>query len=582
MIDHKGIGLYDHNQEAYDKLCILLRKHRKACIIHPTGTGKSFIAFKYIEEHPNDKVLWLAPSKQIFAVQISNLMQAAGVKATVRIREKIQFWTYAGIIKVKPNIFSDFDVIVLDEFHRCGADTWSKSLKKIIRRNSKAKLIGLSATHIRYLDDQRNMAEEIFNSNIASHMTLAKAFNCGILRPPKYVIVWSGSDEEAIERIKKSTGGQINPTKKQYIKRNLKNLRHNISRSYGLNAIIKIYVKRGSRFIIFCRNNKHIDEIIPLIPEWFEGVDKEPVVYRLTYSNDTVSVIRLFQNDISKHVKLLICIDKLNEGLHIPGIEGIIMLRATESPTIYLQQIGRALCTSNKGTPIVIDVVNNYRATLHTIDLCYRRRTRRKSIEEVNAVHEVSDDIDFYYMFDVEDTAKDGRELLLRLGDLLQSSWETYFILAKKYYEENGNLRVSRNYVTSDGLSLGRWLMNQRQIKYGLLKGELPAEKEKMLESIGIDWDAGIIPKMLKSDVYKTFDDAYQYLKWYKSVHGDLYVPYCYIVGNINLGEWVRLARKRYKGKNLKIKAVAEQRKLLNAIGFIWDPDLYEWNKYYK
>ncbi|MBR5361249.1 MAG: DEAD/DEAH box helicase family protein, partial [Lachnospiraceae bacterium] len=176
------IELYAHNREAYDKLCILLRKHKKACIIHPTGTGKSFIAFKYIEDNPDKKVLWLSPSQHIFASQISNLIRSAGAQTTVKIRERIIFSTYTGISNGSVKRFRNIGVIILDEFHRCGARIWNESLKKVLKYRKRAVLIGLSATHIRYLDSQRDMAEEIFGGNVASYLTLSKAFDRGILR----------------------------------------------------------------------------------------------------------------------------------------------------------------------------------------------------------------------------------------------------------------------------------------------------------------------------------------------------------------------------------------------------------------
>lgn len=58
------------------------------------------------------------------------------------------------------------DYIILDEFHRCGAAEWGKSVRKLLEAYPKAKRLGLSATNIRYLDNQRNMAEELFEGNI--------------------------------------------------------------------------------------------------------------------------------------------------------------------------------------------------------------------------------------------------------------------------------------------------------------------------------------------------------------------------------------------------------------------------------
>ncbi len=61
-----AISLFPHNESAYRAVLTLLAETGKACVIHPTGTGKSFIAFKYREDHPEESVLWISPLEYIF------------------------------------------------------------------------------------------------------------------------------------------------------------------------------------------------------------------------------------------------------------------------------------------------------------------------------------------------------------------------------------------------------------------------------------------------------------------------------------------------------------------------------------
>ena len=56
-----SIHLFKHNQEAYNSVTAMLEREKMAAVIHPTGTGKSLIAFKLAEEHPSEKFLWLSP-----------------------------------------------------------------------------------------------------------------------------------------------------------------------------------------------------------------------------------------------------------------------------------------------------------------------------------------------------------------------------------------------------------------------------------------------------------------------------------------------------------------------------------------
>ena len=62
--------------------------------------------------------------------------------------------------------------IILDEFHRCGAKAWGQGAANLLKVYPQAMVLGLSATAIRYLDNQRDMSDELFDGNIASEMTL--------------------------------------------------------------------------------------------------------------------------------------------------------------------------------------------------------------------------------------------------------------------------------------------------------------------------------------------------------------------------------------------------------------------------
>lgn len=64
-----ALRLFEHNERAYQAAIEMMEQYGKAAIIHPTGTGKSYIAFKLIEEHPNAVIFCLSPSEHIFKMQ---------------------------------------------------------------------------------------------------------------------------------------------------------------------------------------------------------------------------------------------------------------------------------------------------------------------------------------------------------------------------------------------------------------------------------------------------------------------------------------------------------------------------------
>ena len=93
---------------------------------------------------------------------------------------------------------------------------------------------------------------------------------------------------------------------------------------------------------------------------WFSKVDTQPHIY-VAYSNDpeTSKAFLSFKVDCSEHLKLLYCIDMLNEGVHVENVSGVILLHPTVSPIVYKQQIGRALAAGQKANAVIFDVVLN-------------------------------------------------------------------------------------------------------------------------------------------------------------------------------------------------------------------------------
>lgn len=181
-----AIALFEHNRIAYEAAVSLLNETGKAAIVHPTGTGKSFIAFKLCEDNPESRICWLSPSAYIYETQLENLKSAADGWQP----ENVTFLTYAKLMGMTDEEIAELqpDYIVLDEFHRCGAEMWGQGVQKLLSTYAATPVLGLSATAIRYLDNQRDMADELFDGNVASEITLGEAIVRGILAAPKYVL----------------------------------------------------------------------------------------------------------------------------------------------------------------------------------------------------------------------------------------------------------------------------------------------------------------------------------------------------------------------------------------------------------
>ena len=169
----KNLKLLPHNQQAVDKTLAHFKSGKqKAAIIHPTGTGKSY-CISAIAEHFN-KVAIIAPNNYVLK-QIKDVFGQTQTK----------YYTYSKITKITP---TGFDLIVIDELHRMGAKTWEVGINKLLQANPEAKVLGTTATPIRYLDNERDMAEDYFKGDVISQIELVDAMAMGILPVPHYVV----------------------------------------------------------------------------------------------------------------------------------------------------------------------------------------------------------------------------------------------------------------------------------------------------------------------------------------------------------------------------------------------------------
>ena len=560
------ISLYPHNAEAYASALAMLAETGKAAIVHPTGTGKSFIGFKLCEEHPDKTVLWLSPSEYIFKTQLENLKAAGGDEP-----QNIRFYTYAKLMNMSEEEMGEIEpsFVVFDEYHRAGASQWQLGVQRLLNLYPDVPILGLTATAIRYLDNQRDMSDELFDGNVASEMTLGEAIVRGILNPPKYVLsVYSYQKD--LEKYERRVRAARNKAVRDAAEKYLEALRRALEKADGLDVIFdKHMTDRTGKYIVFCANYEHLCEMTEKAPEWFAKVDTAPHIYT-AYSDDpeTSKAFDDFKKDNSDHLKLLFCIDMLNEGIHVDGVSGVILLRPTVSPIIYKQQIGRALSASKKKDAVIFDVVMNIE-NLYSIGAIEEEM-------EIAAVYYRSlgeDEAIVNERFQIIDELRECQALFEKLEDTLFASWDVMYSCAARYYREYGNLEVPARYRTEEGYALGRWIFNQKGIRKGQMEGTLTEEQIAKLDAIGMVW--GYYNDL---NWEKNFAAAEAYYK----ENGNLDVPARYRTKDgIALGMWL-CSLRTWERAGVHPKYLTEERKAkLETVGMIWDKLDFYWERNY-
>lgn len=562
-----SLKLFSHNQSAFESAMEMLLDCGKAAVVHPTGTGKSYIGFKMCERFPDKTICWLSPSEYIYKTQLENLKEDSDGWQP----ENVKFFTYAKLMLMNDSELSEIkpDYIILDEFHRCGAEMWGEGVDRLLETYPKVPLLGLTATAIRYLDNQRNMVNELFDGNIASEMTLGEAIVRGILNPPKYVMsvfAYQEDYKKLESRVRRTKSKAIRDKAEQY----LEALRRALEKADGMDVIFDKHITdRTGKYIVFCSNIDHLREMQRNVAAWFNKIDTKPHVYT-AYSLDsaTEQEFTAFKKDESDHLKLLFCIDMLNEGVHVENISGVVLFRPTVSPIIYKQQIGRALSAGKTKNPIIFDIVNNIE-NLYSIGTI--QQEMQVAISYYRSLGE--DSMIVNDRFEVVDEVRDVKELFNSLNDTLSASWDVMLSYAEQYYRQFGSLDVPRRYKTADGYSLGNWIFTQRKVYAGEQYGSLDETKIKKLEAIGMVWD---------STRELNWNRCYAEAKAYFEANGNLQVPVNYVTDGIKLGAWISNLRTYRKNDNHKALLTADRLKQLEAIGMIWDVPDYLWQQNYN
>ena len=553
------LDLYQHNLIAYEQAKDMLERLGRAAVIHPTGTGKSVVAYKFVETMPDKRFCWLSPSAYIMRTQQENIRRLEPNFCD----DNVQYLTYAKLLYMEVTELETLqpDIIVLDEFHRCGAEEWGKVVDAFVGMYPKAKILGLSATSIRYLDNQRDMAEELFGGNIASEITLAESIATGILAAPKYVIAMYSYQKE-LERYRKRVESNRHRANYDVNRKYYEALRRALEKADGLDVVFDRYIKeRSGKYIIFCSSQEHLHEVIDRIHEWFHLVDRNPHIYSVVSADPGSSeAFQRFKQDVSPNLKLLLCIDMLSEGIHVDDVAGVILLRPTVSPIVYKQQIGRALAAGKKDHPIIFDIVNNFdglynvsafQSELRGIVADYRERGEGSRIVEDP--------------FCVIDELLECRVLLQKLDCSLSTTWDVNYSAAMQYAAAYGDLNVPSKYRTETGLQLGAWIARQRTLYQSKGHGTLTEEQISKLEAIGMFW---------QNRYEQQWESMFEEAKEFYREHGHLEVPSNYMTENGRmLGRWVR---RQIEDKD---ELPEDKKSRLESIGIVWSDS---WSKRFE
>ena len=362
--DNIDVTLLPHNEEAYQKLIEGLKDKQFVSINHATGTGKSFIMLKYLLNNRDKRILYLAPNYAILDQLVNEHIEELGLDK--KAFKKLDMMIYSSLLRKNVKEMADnYDIVILDEYHRCGAEQWGEKIDELIGtirdKGMDTKVIGTTATEIRYLDNKKNMNEILFDGNCVSRLSLSEAMIREILPVPVYVNAsYELMNKLTIveNRIKRSN---LSDRVKEAIYSQIYKVQREIEDTMKSEKGIREFVQENGKYIVFSSkiDNFYKDQLT--IESILGHVDNVYMVSSDESRKNNLRYLREFRNAPSNETTVLYSVNLLNEGVHVKDVDAVFMLRATSSPIIYFQQLGRLLSYSKrKDSVVVFDLVNNY------------------------------------------------------------------------------------------------------------------------------------------------------------------------------------------------------------------------------
>lgn len=321
----------------------------KGLLISATGTGKTYLsAFEIREFNPN-RTLFLVHREQIAKQALKSFKNVFGDTKTMGIlsgssKDTSKDFIFSTVQTLsKDDVLNSFDkntfdYIVIDEVHKAGARTY----QKIVNYFTPKFLLGMTATPERSDDFD---IFKMFDYNIAYEIRLTQALEENLLCPFHYF----GISDLEIDGVILDDQSDF-----RYLI-NEKRVNHIIEK-------INLYGYCGDRVkgLIFCSNKNEAYELSNLFNK--RGYNTVALSGDDSQSDREKAIRRLEQDDLYNSLDYIFTVDIFNEGVDIPSVNQVIMLRPTQSAIVFVQQLGRGLRKNNdKEYVIILDFIGNYK-----------------------------------------------------------------------------------------------------------------------------------------------------------------------------------------------------------------------------
>lgn len=544
------------NEAAFQKAVQSLETLNRAAVFHPTGTGKSCIAWKVVEAHPQTTFFWLVAGAQRLALRQAELTRYNGGTLPGNVRfcdcEKLaaatpEQWVRLG--EQKPGC------IVLDCYHELSAVCWAQSVQKLLRMCPQAKVLGLGVPNGAPVCAA---AQELFADCIVSHMTVAEAMAAGTMPVPSAYAALLWPQEEELTTLRARIKNLCMPKGDTSLRVQYEELSWSLRQVENLTVLLpRLLSDTSGHYLVLFESAAYQEKLGTELEQLLRTVDPAVRFYAADHACFADSAaVETFLSDTAPGPKVLLCVNAPGVQQPLEGLAGVILVRQSSLMSTFKQMLYRALVAAGSRSVPVFDLVAQFEG------LGNGRTLQRDCTEAMTKAGSKTPG------FRQERPMQQTYRLYGKLRREMEARWEVLCQAAADAAAKEGTLELPRSYTIHSGVPVGKWLELQRQVQAGQRPGRLTAEQAAKLEKLGIRWN-----HRLEAAWEKGFASAQKY----RTEHGDLLVPVRYRDKNdFALGEWIVYNRQRYLGGNLTQNRIER----LEAIGMVWSTsnDLWEQN----
>ena len=544
------------NEAAFQKAVQSLETLNRAAVFHPTGTGKSCIAWKVVEAHPQTTFFWLVAGAQRLALRQAELTRYNGGTLPGNVRfcdcEKLaaatpEQWVRLG--EQKPGC------IVLDCYHELSAVCWAQSVQKLLRMCPQAKVLGLGVPNGAPVCAA---AQELFADCIVSHMTVAEAMAAGTMPVPSAYAALLWPQEEELATLRARIKNLCMPKGDTSLRVQYEELSWSLRQVENLTVLLpRLLSDTSGHYLVLFESAAYQEKLGTELEQLLRTVDPAVRFYAADHACFADSAaVETFLSDTAPGPKVLLCVNAPGVQQPLEGLAGVILVRQSSLMSTFKQMLCRALVAAGSRSVPVFDLVAQFEG------LGNGRTLQRDCTEAMTRAGSKTPG------FRQERPMQQTYRLYGKLRREMEARWEALCQAAADAAAKEGTLELPRSYTIHSGVPVGKWLELQRQVQAGQRPGRLTAEQAAKLEKLGIRWN-----HRLEAAWEKGFASAQKY----RTEHGDLLVPVRYRDKNdFALGEWIVYNRQRYLGGNLTQNRIER----LEAIGMVWSTsnDLWEQN----